>query len=336
MYKKSIVLMLLLVIGSFFINNTLADNIEGSYIWSCDQSQDISKTIFVEPWEKKEICIQFLTASPTPVKIEYGFVAETWDANGAPTCDSSVTIDKNDFAKLFKNDNKREIITQNDTPATIKEKIFVPIWMAWSIKGCISYTTQSPYATWIGWMFNMVVRKVFPMSLFIWSGGSIKNSIEVLKNSWGSYSSDSKIKAIVDSENNLNLGFLIENKGNITQNIIITGKVYNFFWFQKEFSIQNGVAPWDKNELVWNIWLLPWYKWLFSVKYNITNTPSFDFDATSIDAKYKQSGYVSGNAQIYIFSWISLIIIIVFILMIFKIFWHKRVKPIQVQQTPIQ
>jgi hypothetical protein len=35
----------------------------------------------------------------------------------------------------------------------------------------------------IGGMFNLIINKVFPISLFIGQGGDIKNDVTLLKNS---------------------------------------------------------------------------------------------------------------------------------------------------------
>ncbi|MEI6774869.1 MAG: hypothetical protein WCL18_09175 [bacterium] len=76
-------------------------------------------------------------------------------------------------------------------------------------------------------MFNLVVNKVFPISLFVGSSADINNNLILLKNSGGSYTTNTLVKANIDNANNLKLSFLVKNNGNIGQQIQITGKVNN-------------------------------------------------------------------------------------------------------------
>jgi len=331
MYKKIVLWCLLLGVVFVYSKTYAADgDIQWTYVGSCQQGEDITKTIFIEWGQEKEICIQFTTISEEPVNVAYGFVNKDLGGDGNPVC--AVELNPNDvFNKIFINEGNMKITVTKDAPGIIKKNIRVPIWANGTVAGCITYTTEKLYATWIGWMLNLVVRKVLPINLFVGSGGSIKNSIEIVNNPWGAYSTNAKVQATVDASNNLNLGFLIKNNGNIGQDIAITGKISNFFGFEKEFSIEKTINPWDTVNVWANAWLLPGYKWFFTIIYNINNTPKFDFDASSIDGKYKQWGYVSGKAQIYIFSWITLIIIIAVLLIIIKFFWPKK-KQQQIKQ----
>lgn len=340
MYKKWVIGVLLIAINVVLINTIQAEDIQSTYASPCDQTEDISKTIFMEAGKEKEICIRFVTASEEPVRIVYGFINKDLDADGDPVC--AVNVNKNDmFNNIFLDNTQRSITINKDTPSLVKEKIRIPLGVSWSIVWCMTYTTENIFASWIAGMLNLVVRKVFPLSFFAGSGEAIKNSIEVLKNWWGEYSTDSKVKAIVDTENNLSLGFLVHNKGNVSQDIIITGKISNFLGFEKEFSTQQIIAWWNTGDLSSNVWLLPWYKWLFTIKYTINNTPTFDFDASSIDEKYKQPGKLSGNGQIFIFSWIMVIAIAVVLLIIIRFFWPRKraqqyIQPTQTVAQPMQ
>jgi hypothetical protein len=45
--------------------------------------------------------------------------------------------------------------------------------------------------------------------------------------SGGVFSTNKKVSAEVDTENNMKVRFVFENNGNVSQRITITGKIYN-------------------------------------------------------------------------------------------------------------
>jgi hypothetical protein len=60
------------------------------------------------------------------------------------------------------------------------------------------------------------------------------------------------------------------------------------------------IAPSVTSEFVGDIGILPLYKGLFTISYNIINEPQFDFPVSN--EKLKQPGYISEKATIFIFS----------------------------------
>jgi hypothetical protein len=92
----------------------------------------------------------------------------------------------------------------------------------------------------------------------------------------------------MDQNNNLNLGFLAKNLGNISQNVIITGRIYNILGFEKSFSITiNNISPGSQKGGNADIGIIPFYKGPFSVSYTLQFTPKFEFDISTLsdDAK---------------------------------------------------
>ena len=72
---------------------------------------------------------------------------------------------------------------QAGQPKTIKEKILLPIGMSGVQYGCIAYALGTLEGSGLGGMFNLVVNKVFPISLFVGNSASIKDDFALLKNS---------------------------------------------------------------------------------------------------------------------------------------------------------
>lgn len=137
-------------------------------------------------------------------------------------------------------------------------------------------------------MFNLIVNKVFPISFFVGKSADIKSSVTLIENEGGEYTTNKAVKATTDEKNNLILGFKVKNEGNVSQDVIISGRVYNMFGFEKSFSMNIArVAPGTEKDLEGNVGIIPAYKGLFNVEYMMQNTPKFEFDTTNLseDAK---------------------------------------------------
>lgn len=282
------------------------------------------KNFIVSPGQEAEICMNFSTTSETPRKVTYGFSKWLLDPSGIQICDSD-KWPSNDFSKYIINTEERSFIIQKDQPKTIKEKVMLPIGMSGIQYGCIAYSLSAFEWSWLGGMFNLVINKVFPISLFVGNAADIKNDLVLLKNSWGAYTTNNQIKATMDAENNLTLNFLVKNQGNIGQNVEITGKIYNMLGFEKTFAVTlNNVAPSTQQDATTNIGIVPFYKWFFTVKYTVKYTPKFEFDASSLSDDVKKGGTIVWSAQIYMFSWITLAIILIALAIIIKLFWPKK------------
>lgn len=326
MYKK--VLFSLALVWLLFLWASKADVQDVSFRF-CDDTENKAfgewkKTFFITPGEETEICMYFATSSEEPRKILYGFTkAESRDV-GAVVCDSDKEPN-NDFSKYFTSTEPREFVIDKDSPKTIREKVLLPIGMSGIQYGCLAYSLWGYEWTGLWGMFNLVVNKAFPISLFVGEGGDIKNSVVFLNTTGGTYTTNKIVKATIDEENNLKLNFLIKNQWNMNQNIEITGKVYNMLWFEKSFSVQtNNLAPWKEQEVMTDIWVVPFYKWLFTIKVNLKYKPNFDFDASTLSDDVKKWGTISDKAQIYVFSWATLIIFIVVILILIKLFMPRK------------
>ena len=334
MYKK-LLLWLFVVWIMFSIPHAKADiqNVGFSF---CDDTwnkyfMEWKRNFIITPGQETEICITFSTDAETGRKITYGFTEWLTTPSGTPICESDKGPD-NKFSKLFINTGDRSFIISKDQPKTIKEKIMVPIGMSGIQYGCIAYSLSAPEGWMIGGMFNLVINKVFPISLFVGIAGDIKNDVVLLKNGGGAYTTNNQVKATMDQNNNLKLDFLLKNQGNISQNVTITGRVYNILGFEKSFSITvDNLAPGKQQTGTADIGIIPFYKWPFTVGYTVKFTPKFEFDASTLNDNVKKWGTLTWSAQIYLFSRISLIIIFAILAIIIKFFRPRKKIIVQAQ-----
>lgn len=334
MYKK--VLFSFVLVGLLFLWSSKADVQDVSFKF-CDDTENEAfgawkKTFFVTPGKETEICMYFATSSEKPRKVVYGFTKAESREVGAAVCDSD-KWPNNDFSKYFTNAEPREFVIDKDSPKTIKEKVLLPIGMSGVQYGCLAYSLSEYQWTNLWGMFNLVINRVFPISLFVGDGDNIKNAVTFIDTKGGAYTTNKIVKAIVDKENNLKLNFLIKNEWNVSENIEITGSIYNILWFEKSFSAQvNNLAPWKEQEVVASVWVIPFYKWFFTTKVNLTYGPNFDFDASTLSDVVKQWGTINEKAQIYVFSWVTLIIAIIVLLIVVKLCMPRKKIIINAQQ----
>lgn len=322
MYKK--LSLWLLVVGMVVSMPFAKADVQDISFDFCDAPRGLawSRNFIITPGEETEICIIFSTNAEAERNIVYGFTAWRLTQSGTPMCESDKGPD-NAFSKFIPIKTERSFVISKDKPVTVKEKVIVPLGMSWIQYGCLAYSVASK--TWSGGMFNIIVNKTFPISLFIGQWGDIKNEVVLVNTTWGVYTTNKKVKATIQENDRLQLDLLVKNQGNISQNVEITGTIHNILWFEKSFSASIGkLAPGAEKWITADVGIIPFYKGPFTVSYTVTNSPNFDFDIAGLDESIKKWKTLTWSAQIYIFSWISVIIILLVIAIILKLFRPRK------------
>lgn len=286
----------------------------------CDKigDLDLQKTIYIGTGEtsKLRFCIYNQSAKKIPVK--YGFTTATYNSVGNRTCG-------NEALALIPQQDKRTVEVPPLQMIMINEEIVVPPGMKWYQMGCLTAEVGVNDAIDLWGMFFLSTRKAFDFDIMIWGMADVQNKIEILNTTGGIFSTNKKLKATINDENHLILWFLVENQWNIVQNMTVTGKVYNSLWFEKEFTTESvGIQPKTVGVITTDVWLLPSYKWLFSVKFTVQNEPLFMFAVE--DEKMKQIGSTTQTASIFAFSWVIVWALIVILLILYKIIVPKKRK----------
>lgn len=305
------------------------DDLKDIVVRFCDKLWDLEfkKTVYAEPWKENTVRFCIYNNWIKKIPISYWFYTAVFNWVWTRLCEEN-TQDANHEWSLIPKRNERTVIIDPQWAKMIEEQIIIPpgintwiqMWcLAAEIGGNVSNINM-------GAMFMLKVRKAFDLDIVVWGMAAIENNIKVLNTTWWSYSTNKQVKAEIDSENTLKISFLVENAGNIAQNITITGKVYNALGFEREFTVNSQVPPTVTNQITADVGLLPAYKWLFSVKYYIQNDPQFTFD---VGQELKKSWYLSGMAKIFIFSWIRVIAVIAALFIIYRVFVPRRGKRIE-------
>ena len=294
------------------------------------------KNFMLTPGEPMDLCIIFWSNFDKPIQIVYGFTEGLIDKiSGLQVCRSDKS-DSNGFSKYMISKEPRTFILQKGENKTVHETVTLPLGMSGIQYGCLAYSLATAegntQATDMWGIFQLIVNKVFPISLFAGKSADIKNAVTLLETAGGAYTTNRSVKVTMDQNSNLILGFKVKNEGNVSQDITLSGRIYNMFGFEKSFSTATSkVAPWGEKDLEANIGIIPAYKGFFSVEYMMQNTPKFEFDTSNITEEAKKWGIVTGSAKVYLFSWISIGILVVLLAIILKLVRPRRKKVVEVQ-----
>lgn len=343
MYKRIIVLGLIflwvffgMLIDHSYAQTYTQDDLKNIEVRFCDKVWDMTfkKTINVEPWKEGEVSFCIYNNAERKIPVTYWFTTAIYNWVWTRVCEETTDTKNHDFT-LIPIRGDRTVVMEPLQAQMIKEKIVIPPGITTGIQlWCLVAEIWWGEKIDMGWMFFLKVRKAFDLNVVVWGVEAIKNSIKVLDMTWWSYTTNPKVKATVDEENNLIVWFLIENNGNVSQKLTITGKIYNALGFEKEFVANKTVSPTSIDEITANIGILPAYKWLFSIKFNIQNEPQFDFDVSNIEnQEWKTVWYMTEKANVFIFSRIRVIAIIIVLLIIYRFFVPKKAKTLPVQQV---
>lgn len=280
------------------------------------------KEFMIDAGEEKEYCFSLNNKSSEDYIVSYGFTESIINNIGRQLCNGGISAD-NSFAVIFKNPAPKDITLLSWETKIIKEKLMIPVGMTGTIYGCVSYNVKGSAHQTKGSIFEVLISRTLPVKIFVGKMADIKSDVTLLTNKGSLFTTNNKIKAILNEEE-LQLSFLVQNNGNIEQSVIITWKIYNMLWFEKEFSaLAKKIGVGESSEIIANVGILPFYKWFFSVKVNVEHTPSFAFNTSALDEETLKAWQQSDTGKIYIFSWISIVVVIVLILLILKLLPFK-------------
>lgn len=338
--NKKLYLMGILVLAFFistFSNCSYAqeytqDDLKDIVVRFCDKIWDLEfkETIEAIPWKENKVRFCIYNNSTKKIPVTYGFSTATYNSVWTRVCQENTSTVNHDLI-LIPESKDRTVYVDAGKAVMVEEHIIIPPGIStWIQMGCLTaeiWWWAPGIDVWA--MFFLKVRKAFDLDIIIWWMAAIQNTIKVVNTTWGVFSTNKKIKAEVDKENNLKLTFSLENDGNISQNIGITGKIYNVLGYQQEF-VETGktIVPNSTNTFVVDVGMLPAYKWLFSVKFTIQNDPQFVFPVS--DEELKKSWYIQDQASVFIFSWIRVVALLLVVLIIYRLFVPKKAKIIMV------
>ena len=283
--------------------------------------------ILVDPGKESKLRLCANNAGDTPIKFMYAFTEGEYTDWWIRVCDWHLTND-NKFAMLIPWTKDRVVNMEPQSNKVIEENIVIPPGMSGLQLWCLIYKLEKPDGAQWG-MFVVEIGKYWWLDIIVGWEATVKNKIDIVDSTWWIFSTNKKIKATVDKENNLTMSVSLSNQGNVSQNVIITGKIYNMLWYQQTFNIDTRkIIPGTTSNLSVDVGMLPIYKWLYSVKLNVQATPEFLFPIS--DEKLKQPKYIVEAGSIFIFSRILVALGIIVVLILYKLLIPRREKEKQI------
>ena len=287
------------------------------------------ETVYLEANKEKKICLYVSNEWNKKMEFVYGFAMGWFSKSWDPTCDANMNTG-NYFSQLIPQTHERNIVIDPMSYQTLEETIIIPPGMSGMQLGCLVYKLHNPEYKNVGGMFVLEVHRATHFNIVVWWESDVKSNIQLLDSVWGVFSTNKKVKAEVDADNNLTVKFNVKNWWNISQNVTITGKIYNVLWFQNDFSISSKeIAPGATNEFVGNVGMLPLYKWPFTIKFTVKNEPQFMFPISN--EKLKEPWYITEKTSIFIFSRILVIVALIVVFILYRALFHRKAKQVIVQ-----
>lgn len=319
--KTKIILSLLSTLY-LFLSETSAQttqlwNINLNFCNSWEATNELDLT--TKAWEEVPICINLTNTDPEDITLNIDFLDAgiTQDNNKSRYCNAA------DRPKLyfgnFMLDYEKTLTVKWNSSLQKTYKIRPPAWYKWISHGCIAYNqinTQKNNETSI---LNVVVRKPKFIDIFVWDT-PIKSQIEI----WSIKRNQSwKIT---------NFQIWLKNIWNTEQNASISWTISNIFWFKETLILnQNNINITPNGETIIQTnnenLTLPTYKWFFTVNFEISNKPIFNFNISpenNIPKEVILGWHFKISKTFFIANRYFVWILIIFLILIYIAFFKKR------------
>jgi len=237
------------------------------WFWFCNDGLDtVTKSInaAIEQWKSFKVCTVRKNNSTSDLELTIDMPFATYTAQWDKTCGKDLT-----FENFIPESKNLKTLTVPAGNQLVKEfDINFPIWLNGKQDGCLVFNVAPPtFKEWQSWLMPRI-RKWFFMNFFVWEAGDVKNEVKI-----------ENIKTSLNSNKELILNFDVANVGNVENTINISWTISNIFGFKREFEIVWWVViPERSLNLEANLWLVPSYGWLFSIKFAVNTTPHFIYD----------------------------------------------------------
>ena len=287
----------------------------------------------LDEWQEWNICMYISNTSNEDIKVKIWFVDGTIsnDFDQKKVCKNE--WDNANFWK-FITINSDSVVVPADWSVTKNAKIKFPQWYAGMVHGCVTYyiTTTNQVSQWSS-SFDILVRKAsFVDVLVSWNFDLWLEFLELEKISkfnrkFFEIVPNDKIKVFENElDKKLTVKIWLRNVWRINQNVNIIWKITNFLWYEKVFETWTRIILWQDEVLIPSlIDDLPFYKWPFDIKYEVSYTPDFEFETDKISSDMRQTLIVFQESKVFFIPWLVIVTIILFIALI-VIFIMMRIR----------
>ena len=260
------------------------------------------------------ICVEFTNKSITPITLNIEFLDSivTADSIKDRACNAS-DRPKTQFGNFMLPYSGKIVLPPQQTVQK-EYAIRHPVGFSWLSHGCLAY-----HIVWTDIndndIFTIRIRSIKYVDIFVSDTKAIQmvyiSKSPNIKKIWEEYA----------------VTLWLKNKGNVDEKIHVTSVIYNMFGYQKDF-VSDVTIPANTGILVTTpSFVLPGYGWPFRFTSKISYTPEFNFNVTN--GEHPSTIYTGWIRKIRTIlfvrtrrSWISIFIIIFFILAI--IVWSRK------------
>lgn len=311
------------------------------YVRFCSEEDNFSKkhiSLYTESWKNKKECLLIGNNSDKSWYIDIHLVSQIKTSDGNKWC--SLPWESNDIITKYIRPSWSGYVSLG---AFQERKEYIelsfPIWISWKHDGCIWF-----FAVWEStqvkseWTrLQIINRKANLFDVWVDNKEDILSQLD-LKKIW-----KSEIKTIIifnnakswlswdDTSKKIQLNLWAENRWNVDQIVVFSGKLKSIFGFKSNISGDNFVIKRSSDAVYnsgYNTFNIPEYHWLFWFKLNINNYPHFDFDTSLIPKDKLKGNEWNYTIVFFVVSWLSMffwIIILTSIFMIYRIIYKKNI-----------
>ncbi len=307
--KKILFLKIIISIKIIFIGTVFWQNIWDIEARFCEANPNNNEmNIITQANQETDICLVFENKSNIDTTLNIDFVDGAVTPKGNRSCFSSDKPRPNFWQYVLEHKNEVQLSGKSEKKQTYKIKF--PTWFSGISNGCLIYSIKDNTES--ADTMRVVFNKAHSIDILVW---------------WIPVDSKIKPKTISISWDQISNRILlnIENNWNINQSVNISGNISNIFGYSQEFQIPEfTINPQDSIQVTSQKILLPDYKWLFSIKLNISYKPNFNFHITNSNQKneYTTPWNISISKILMLWNWFYLfsisIIIILITIIIFK------------------
>jgi hypothetical protein len=180
------------------------------------------------------------------------------------------------FSNFIKAPRTGDILVPAKSKITEKIQLKFPVGVNGIQKWCVAYGVTEDLEKNQNEILSIVTRKVLYLDVLIWWTGKIDYGIAM----WN-------ITKNINDKGELEIGMKIKNLWNVDSVITIQWNISNIFGFKRPIVMSGTILQNKEGILTANIWPLPFYKWMFTIKLTIKDKPEFGFDGAKfgIDPK---------------------------------------------------
>jgi len=199
---------------------------------------------------------------------------------------------KNWFSAFIKAPRKGDILLPAKSQTEKDIQLEFPVGVKGIQKWCIAYGVMEDKEKNAKTFLSIVTRKVLYLDALVGWTGEVDYRIVL----WS-------IDKYINDKGELEISMDAQNVWNVDSTISIEWKIGNILGFEKPIAMGGKIIKGEEGTLMTNMGRLPFYKWMFTIKLTIKDTPDFGFDGSKYGIDPKILAWWERTITILYFVW---------------------------------